>query len=147
MVPRAVNTGTWPYTTNCHIDSIEGTALTLQNLTEPATIKLCEFTGLPHEPHMLVFDFFLDTEVIEPSGAIYFDYIEYLPAISATPQTFNLIAVSSDDEAMMYDNTWSYMELDDGTVGMTGGIVAENSTVQLQFDGPSMQELFSGEPC
>lgn len=144
MMPDVVNTATLPYSWACFVDMVPATPLGLQQLTEPTTVKICGFTDLTDGPHQLTFQFNIpgvetgiDNAPQAPaSGALYFDYIEYLPLRSTTPQTFSLIAVSFDDEALMYDNTWSNTTLDDGTMGMIAlPFLSPDYAVQLQFNG------------
>ncbi len=143
MMPDVVNTATVPYSWQCYIDQIQiaATPLALQKLTEPTTIKICEVTDLTDGPHQLNFYF----NSFQASDVIYFDYIEYFPTRSATPQTFSFIAVSFDDEAIIYNDGWSNTTLDDGTntMGKISFSVAMalnySSTIQLQFNGSSVR--------
>ena len=133
-MPDVVNTATAPYSWDCSVDRIAAIPLALPKLTEPTTIKICEFTDLADEPHVFDFDFNSFQETASASGAIYLDYIEYLPTQSATQQTFSFIAFSFDDVALVYDISWKTVTLDGGTVGLISGLQFD-STVQFRFNG------------
>ena len=130
MTPDDVKNAVAPYTWGCSVNGGTSPQVALLELHSATTVKICEVYGLPSGEHQLTFQ----TVGTPQNTQILLDYLEYEPAISATPQSYSFVAISADDPAIgLSDSGWSM------TPSEWGIILAElfvfNSSFEYSFTG------------
>ena len=133
MTPDAVKNATAPYQWTCKLNGIPTPPVVLASITIPTTIKICSKDGLEDGEYLLEFSFNSGT-----GPQVLFDYLEYIPSISVTPQTYNFVGVSADEASIAYSTAWTRKTLPDGTSGVQAvEMIGQqmNCSVQYQFTG------------
>ena len=106
MTPDDVKNAVAPYTWGCSVNGGTSPQVALLELHSATTVKICEVYGLPSGEHQLTFQ----TVGSSPNTQILFDYLEYEPAVSASPQSYSFVAISADDPGIgLSDSGWSIL--------------------------------------
>lgn len=131
LTPGAVQTSlqqqdTWI----CTINGVPMVQLKLDQYNIAVTQEIC--SGNANQDTMNEFIFTLT----EPSPGVMdvlFDYLEYNPIPSTTPQNYSFIAISSDDSSVQYQGGWHPDRDYSGTI--TGMLADSGSSMEYTFNG------------